>query len=132
VGSWLIGNSAKLAAVWIVGLLSSNGTPDVPKSVVIAFQSYSDIRDPGTYTAPDVTGLQQAQDKSSRIFHSCFTEWWRAGEREKLEEPFDFRNELVVMLLRVLEEVCAFFIYRPSDKPAGFLSGKLAQIFVPA
>ena len=79
MGSWLIGNSAKLAAVWIVGLLSSNGTPDVPKSVVIAFQSYSDIRDPGTYTAPDVTGLQQAQDKSSRIFTPVSQS---GGERE--------------------------------------------------
>ena len=101
---------AQLAATWVIGLLASSGSsPDVPEPLRIAFRSFSDIENPGTYTAPNKSLLQQASYKTSVDSNFNFTEWWKFAESEKLSKPFDVGDELVAGLLHVLEIVSALF-----------------------
>jgi hypothetical protein len=92
--------------VWIVGLLSSGGSsPYVPDSVRVAFHSFLDIRNPGSYTAPNGIRLLQSKVQPSDTLPFNFTEWWMIGEGETMGEPFDVRDEIVVGLLHALEMV---------------------------
>lgn len=75
---------------------------------MIAFRSFSDIKDPGTYIAPDKSLLLQAGCKALIGPKFNLTEWWNIGG-EKLSKPFDVGEELVAELLRVLEIVSALF-----------------------
>ena len=43
--------------MWIVGLLPPDGSSSVPESVRDAFPCFSNIRNPGSYTAPDESWL---------------------------------------------------------------------------
>lgn len=82
--------------MWIIGLLSSGGSsPSVPESVRVAFHSYSDVRKPGSYTAPDGSHLLQDKAEPSHTPQFHFTEWWNIGEGEEMREPFDIRDEVV-------------------------------------
>lgn len=81
----------------------------MPESVKIAFRSFSDIRDPGTYTAPNVNQRLQGKAQGSAIWPFHFTEWWKIGEGETMKEPFDVRDEVVLGLLHALEMVCTLF-----------------------
>jgi hypothetical protein len=86
----------------------------VPEPVKIAFRSFSDIKDPRTYTAHDECLLLQAGRSASLNPNFNFTEWWRIPEGEKLSGPFNVGDELVAGVLQVLERVSAFFnIYAP-------------------
>ncbi|KAF8269412.1 hypothetical protein EI94DRAFT_1699513 [Lactarius quietus] len=61
-----------LAAVWILGL-TSGGSSAVPESVRVAFCSFSNIRDPGSYTDPSGSQLPQGR--------GCCMLWrWRQQE----------------------------------------------------
>jgi len=68
-----------------------------------------DIRDPGTYTAPERNRQLQGKVQEPGILQFNFTEWWKFGEGEIMKEPFDVREEVVVGLLHALEMVCASF-----------------------
>ncbi|KAF8257440.1 hypothetical protein EI94DRAFT_1817810 [Lactarius quietus] len=92
-----------LAAVWIVGLLPSDGSSPVPESVQDAFHSFLDIRNPGSYTATDGRQLPKGDIHKLDAPHFNFTEWWKIGEGDTMGEPFDVRDELVEGLLHVLE-----------------------------
>jgi hypothetical protein len=81
----------------------------VPESVRVAFRSFSDIRNPGSYTAPDGSRLLQGEVQLSYIAQFNFTEWWKIEEEETMREPFDVRNEVVAGLLHALETVCTLF-----------------------
>ncbi|KAF8261035.1 hypothetical protein EI94DRAFT_1705857 [Lactarius quietus] len=89
--------------MWIVGLLPSDGSSPVPESVQDAFHSFSDIRNPGSYTATDRRQLPKGDIHKSDAPHFNFTEWWKIGEGDTMGEPFDVCDELVEGLLRVLE-----------------------------
>ncbi|KAF8266110.1 hypothetical protein EI94DRAFT_1803596 [Lactarius quietus] len=92
-----------LAATWIVGILPSGGSSQVPESVRVAFHSFSDIRNPGSYTAPDGSQLPKGNVQQANTPQFNFTEWWEIGQGDTLSEPFDVRDEIVRELLRVLE-----------------------------
>jgi hypothetical protein len=115
--SLLIRAWIQLTAVWIVGLLSSDScSPYVPESIRVAFQSFSDIRNPGSYTTLDRSRLPQGKVEPSHAPQFNFTEWWNIGEGETMREPFDVRDEVVAGLLHALEKVYApCFIHRSSN-----------------
>jgi hypothetical protein len=95
--------------MWIIGLMLSSGSfPSVPESVRIAFHSFLDIRNPGTYTAPDGSRQLQGKVQASTSPQFKFTEWWKT-EGETMRELFDVCNEVVVGLLHALEKVCTLF-----------------------
>jgi hypothetical protein len=79
----------------------------VPESVRVAFHCFSDIRNPGSYTAPDGSQLLKGKVQPSDTPQFNFTEWWMIGEGETMGEPFDVRDEVVVGLLHALEMVCS-------------------------
>ncbi|KAH9013470.1 hypothetical protein EDB85DRAFT_1899715 [Lactarius pseudohatsudake] len=96
--------STYLAAVWVIGLLSSSGSsPHVPEPVRIAFHSFSDIRNPGTYATHNGNQKPKGKIQASAIPRFNFTEWWKIGEGVAMKEPFDVRDELVPGLLHALE-----------------------------
>jgi hypothetical protein len=78
----------------------------VPESVRVAFHSFSDIRNPGSYAAPDGSRLPQGKVQPSDAPQFYFTEWWIIGGGVTMGEPFDVRDEVVAGLLRALEMVC--------------------------
>ncbi|KAH9014565.1 hypothetical protein EDB85DRAFT_2157326 [Lactarius pseudohatsudake] len=95
-----------LAAVWIIGLLSSSGSsPYVPESVKIAFHSFSDIRNLGTYATSNQDQKLKGKGKvqASPTLPFSLTEWWNAGEGVVMKEPFDVHDELIAGLLRALK-----------------------------
>lgn len=93
----------------MIGLLASTGSsPYVPEPVRIAFRSFSDIKTPGTFSAPEPGLLPGAEYKALDYGKFNFTEWWKIAEGEKLSKPFDVREELVAGLLRVLEMVSPY------------------------
>ncbi|KAI9431445.1 hypothetical protein BJY52DRAFT_1199675 [Lactarius psammicola] len=93
-----------LAAMWIIGILSSTGSSThVLESVRVAFRNFLDIRDPGTYTAPERNRQLQEKVQEPGVLQFNFTEWWKFGEGEIMKEPFDVREEVVVGLLHALE-----------------------------
>jgi len=92
--------------VWIVGLLPSDGSSPVPESVRVAFHSFSDIKKPGSYTAPGRSWLPHGKVQPSDTPQFTFREWWKIREGETLGEPFDVRDVLVKGLVDVLEKVC--------------------------
>lgn len=99
--------------MWTIGLLSSSGSsPHVPESVRIAFHSFSDLRNPGTYTTPDGSRQLPGEVQESTISQFNFTEWWKIGEGETMSEPFNVRDEVVVGLLHALEMVRTLFHIR--------------------
>jgi hypothetical protein len=98
-------------------LASSGSSPYVPEPVRIAFHSFSDIKNPETYAAPDENLLLQAGCKTSVDSKFNFTEWWKFAEGEKLSKPFDIGEELAAGLLRALEIVSALSYYGPSNRP---------------
>ena len=81
----------------------------MPESVRVAFQSFSDIRDPGSYAIPDGIRLPQGNIEPLHAPQFNFTEWWTIGEGDTIRGPFDVRDEVVVGLLHALEEVCTLF-----------------------
>jgi len=81
----------------------------VPEPVRIAFRSFSNIRNPGTFSAPKERLLLQAGCKASVDPKFDSTEWWKIAKGEQLREPFDVGEEMVDGLLEVLEMVCALF-----------------------
>jgi hypothetical protein len=86
----------------------------VPEPIKVAFRSFSDIKNPGTYAAPEESVLFQVTHKTSFDPNFNLTEWWKIAEGEKLSKQFNVREELVAGLLHVLEMVSAlFFIYPP-------------------
>ncbi|KAN0135938.1 hypothetical protein V8E53_006390 [Lactarius tabidus] len=81
-----------LAAMWIV------------EPIKVAFGSFSDIRNPGSYTSsPFRSLLLQGKEQSSDSAKFKFTEWWKIGEGETMEEPFDICDELVEGFLHALD-----------------------------
>ncbi|KAF8262978.1 hypothetical protein EI94DRAFT_1704358 [Lactarius quietus] len=103
-----------LAATWIIGILPSGGSSQVPESVWVAFRSFSDIRNPGSYTAPDGSQLPKGNVQQANTPQFNFTEWWEISQGDTLSEPFDVHDEIVRELLLVLEtgfkkaqELCA-------------------------
>ncbi len=90
-------------------MASSGGTPHVPEPVRVAFRSFSDIKNPGTYAAPDGSLLLQAGSRTSADPKFNLTEWWKVAEGEKLSKPFDVGEELAAGLLRALEMVSTLF-----------------------
>jgi len=106
--SQLINDSAKLAAAWIIGGLALSGSsPYIPEPVRITFHSFSDIKNPGTYAAPNESLLLQACSNISPDLEFNLTEWWKTAEGKTLSKPFDVGEELVAELLRALEMVSA-------------------------
>jgi len=89
-------------------LASSSSPPYVPEAVRIAFRSFSDIRNPGTYATHDGGLLPQAGYGASVNPNFFFTEWWKF-EGKKMSRPFDIGDELVAQILHVLEKVSALF-----------------------
>lgn len=81
----------------------------MPEPVRVAFRSFSDIKDPQTYTAPDKGLLLQAGYNESVDPNFNLTEWWKFEEGQKLSKLHDVREELVAGLLRVLEKASALF-----------------------
>ncbi|KAF8261276.1 hypothetical protein EI94DRAFT_1705649 [Lactarius quietus] len=92
-----------LTATWIIGILPSGGSSQVPESVQVAFRSFSDIRNPGSYTAPDGSQLLKGNVQQAKAPQFNFTEWWEISQGDTLSEPFDVRDEIVRELLCVLE-----------------------------
>jgi hypothetical protein len=92
--------------VWIIGLQPSAESSPVPESIRIAVGCFSDIRNPHSYTAPRGSLLPQGTDQPSDASPFNLTEWWVIGEGERMEEPFDVREEIVDELLHVLKAVC--------------------------
>jgi hypothetical protein len=91
----------------MVGLQTSpSGSSPVLESIRVAFGSFADIRDPGSYTAPDESLLPQSKEWPSDTAQFHFTEWWKFGEGETMGEPFDVRDEVVEGLRHALREVC--------------------------
>jgi len=90
-------------------LASSGGTPHVPGPVRVAFRSFSDIKNPETYAAPDGSLLLQAGSRTSVDLQFNLTEWWEIAEGAKLSKPFDICEELAAELLRALEMVSTLF-----------------------
>ena len=81
----------------------------MPEPVRVAFCSFSDIKNPGTFVAPDDSLLLQPVYNTLVDPKFNITEWWKIAEGEKLSELFDVSEELVAALLRVLETVSALF-----------------------
>lgn len=109
-GTQLLRDLAQLAAAWIIGVLaSSDRSPHIPEPVKVAFHSFSDIKNPGTYEAPNVNLLLQAASETSIDPRFGLTEWWRMAEGQKLSKPFDVGDELVAGLLYALEMVSTIF-----------------------
>jgi hypothetical protein len=75
--------------------------------VKIAFRSFSDIKNPETFAAPDENLLLQTRFGTSVNPNFDLTEWWRIGEDKSLSKPFDVSEELAAALLRALEMVSA-------------------------
>jgi hypothetical protein len=69
------------------------------------------MKNPRSYAAPDESLMLQAEFNTSVGSKFKFTEWWRIAEGEKLSKPFDVGKDLVVGLLRVLEEVSALLYF---------------------
>jgi hypothetical protein len=90
-------------------LATSCSPPHVPEAVGIAFRSFSDIMNPGTYLPQDGGRLLQAGYSTSVNPDFNFTEWWKFEEGEKMSRPFDIGDELVAGILHVLERVSALF-----------------------
>jgi hypothetical protein len=89
----------------MVGLQSpSTSSPPVPELIRVIFGSFSDIRDPGSYTAPNGSLLPQGKEQPLDTAKFNFTEWWKIREGETMGEPFDVHNE-VVGLLHALDMV---------------------------
>ncbi|KAN0128328.1 hypothetical protein V8E53_013833 [Lactarius tabidus] len=74
-----------LAAMWIIGILSSD------ESIRVVFHSFLDIQVTGSYIAPNRSQL--------------LTEWWKIGEGEKIGGTFDVQNELIPALQHALEKI---------------------------
>ena len=81
----------------------------MPEPVRIAFHSFSNIKSPGTYIAPDKSPLLQAGCKTSVDPTFNFMEWWKIAEGENLSKLFDIGNELVAELLCALDMVSMLF-----------------------
>jgi hypothetical protein len=81
----------------------------VPKPIRVAFCSFSDIKNPGTFVAPDNSLLLQAVYNTLVDPKFNIKEWWKIAEGEKLSEPFDVGEELVAALLCILETASALF-----------------------
>ncbi len=85
----------------------------MPEPIKIAFRSFLNIENPGTYAEPDESLLPQARHETlvgQRRFN--FTEWWKLAEGEKLSKPFNVGEEMVAGLLHALEVVSTlFYIY---------------------
>ena len=81
----------------------------MPEPVRVTFCSFSDIKSPGTFVAPDESLLLKAACNTLVDPKFIITEWWKIPDSEKLSEPFDVGEELVAALLRVLEMVSALF-----------------------
>ena len=85
----------------------------MPEPIKIAFCSFLNIKNPGTYAEPDKSLLPQARHETlvgQRRFN--FTEWWKLAKGEKLSKSFDVGKELVTGLLHALEVVSIlFYIY---------------------
>lgn len=109
-GTRILRDLAQLAAAWIIGVLaSSSRSPHIPEPVKVAFRSFSDIKNPGTYEAPDVNLLLQPASATSIDPKFGLTEWWKMEEGQKLSKPFDVGDELVAGLLHALEMVSTLF-----------------------
>lgn len=80
----------------------------MPESVKVAFHSFSEIGNPGTYMAPDESQLLQEKVELSDTSKFNFTQWWKVSDQEILREPFDVRDEVVVALVHALDTVCTF------------------------
>jgi hypothetical protein len=91
--------------VWILGIQSYIGSSHIPESIRVAFGSFSDIRNPGSYTAPDGSSLPKDTDGRSDDTQFNLTKWWEIRDGETMGEPFDVRGELVEELLRALRTV---------------------------
>jgi hypothetical protein len=83
----------------------------VPEPVRIAFHSFSDIKNLGTYAAPEESLLLQTWSMT-RIsegpnFH--LPKWWEIPEGEKMSKPFNVGEQLVIELLCVRSMVSALF-----------------------
>jgi hypothetical protein len=91
--------------VWIVGIQSYIGSSHIPESIRVAFGSFSDIRNPGSYTTPDVSSLPQGTDGRSDGTQFNLTKWWEIRDEETMGEPFNVRDELVGELLHALRMV---------------------------
>ena len=81
----------------------------MPEPVRIAFHSFSDIRNPGTYATRNGNQKLKGEIQASAIPRFNFTEWWKIGEGVEMKEPFDVGDELVAGLLHALETVCTLF-----------------------
>ena len=90
-----------------------DSSPCIPGPVRIAFRCFSDIKDPGTYSAPDESLVLQARSETSVDLKFNLTEWWKVEGGEKLSKPFDVGEELAVALLQALEMVSASFYISP-------------------
>jgi hypothetical protein len=86
----------------------------VPESVKIAFHSFSDIRNPGTYATSNRDQKLKGKGKVQAlpILPFSLTEWWNFGEGVVMKEPFDVRDELIAGLLRALKMVCTLFHFQ--------------------
>ena len=80
----------------------------MPEPVRIAFRSFSDIKNAGTYVPPNKILLLQAGCKESVESNFKFREWWRIVEGDRLNRQFNISEDLVTELLRVLEVVSVF------------------------
>ena len=79
----------------------------MPESLRVAFSSFSDITNPGSYTAPDISQLLESAVKPSGDPQFKFVEWWKIGEGETMREPFNICDEVVAGILHALEMVRA-------------------------
>jgi hypothetical protein len=95
----------QLAAVWVVGLQSDPSSPPVPESIKIGFGCFPDIKNPGSYTAPDRSLLQENYPPSNTARFSL-PQWWEIGEGVTMGEPFNVRDLIVDVLLGVVQWVC--------------------------
>jgi hypothetical protein len=68
-----------------------------------------DIKNPGTYSAPDETLVLQTGPETSAGQAFNLTKWWNITEGERLSKPFDVGEELVAGLLSALKMVRAIF-----------------------
>jgi hypothetical protein len=85
--------------------VSPGGRSPVPESVRVAFHSFADITNSGSYTAPDVRLLPGVKAQRSNVPRFNFKEWWIIEEGGALEEPFDIRDEIGSGLLGALQTV---------------------------
>jgi hypothetical protein len=90
-------------------LASHGSAPHIPEPVKVAFHSFSDITNPGTYAAPDGRLLLQAASRASVDAEFNLTEWWKIAEGAKLDKTFDVGEELVEGLVHALDMVSTLF-----------------------